>query len=197
VAISGPAATAWVHLARAHHDAIMLGAATVLADDPLLNVRLPGLGHRSPVRVVLDSRLACHPGLKLAQTAREIPTWIIAAEDAPIAAERALVAAGVEVMRVAKAADGHLDLKEALALLATRGITRVFSEGGPTIGEKLALAGLVDEVIVSTAPTRLDAAGVVAVRPGLAAALADPAQWRLARRERIGDDAFTFYERIG
>jgi diaminohydroxyphosphoribosylaminopyrimidine deaminase/5-amino-6-(5-phosphoribosylamino)uracil reductase len=59
------------------------------------------------------------------------------------------------------------------------------------------LLGLADEVIVSTSPKRLDAEGVIAVRPGLAALLADASRWQLARAEQIGIDAFRFHERIG
>ena len=50
IAVSCPQAGAWVHLQRAHHDAIMLGVGSVLSDDPQLTVRLPGLAGRSPVR---------------------------------------------------------------------------------------------------------------------------------------------------
>ena len=195
VAISCDEATHWVHLQRTHHDAIMLGVDTVLADDPMLNVRLPGLGQRSPVRVVLDTRLRMHTGLRLVATCADIPTWVITAEDAPVQPEKALAQAGVEVMRVGRAADGHLDLREALTLLATRGITRVFSEGGPTVGEQLALQGLADEVIVSTSPNRLDAEGIVAVRPMLASLLAEGERFRIARTQLIGHDSFMFYER--
>ncbi|MGL4437834.1 MAG: bifunctional diaminohydroxyphosphoribosylaminopyrimidine deaminase/5-amino-6-(5-phosphoribosylamino)uracil reductase RibD [Bosea sp. (in: a-proteobacteria)] len=196
VAISCAEATAWVHLQRTHFDAIMLGVGTVLADDPMLNVRLPGLAARSPIRVVLDTRLRMHTGLKLVATCRDIPTWVIAAEDAPVGPEQALVAAGVEVMRVARAADGHLDLREALQLLATRGITRVFSEGGPTVGEQLVLQSLADEVIVSTSPNMLGVMGVTAVRPGLAMRLAAGKHFRLVRERMIGHDLFQFHERI-
>lgn len=196
VAISCAEATRWVQLQRTHCDVIMLGVETVLADDPMLNVRLPGLEHRSPVRVVLDTRLRMHTGLKLVTTCREIPTWVIAAEDAPIAPERALVAAGIEVMRVARGADGHLDLRAALQLLATRGITRVFSEGGPTVGEQLALQGLADEVIISTSPNSLGASGITAVRPHLTALLANGQHFQLVRERLIGHDLFQFHERI-
>ncbi len=197
IAVSSPAASAWVHLQRAHHDAIMLGVGSVLSDDPQLTVRLPGMADRSPVRVILDSYLKLPLASKLARTAREVPVWVIAAETAPVEPEAALVAAGVEVMRVGAAPDGHLDLHEALTLLGTRGITRVFSEGGPRIGEKLALAGLADEVVVSTSPKALGEPGIVALRPGLAGLLADPDLYRLAGTELIGGDRFEHFVRRG
>ena len=58
VAITGEAAKARVHLLRAQCDAILVGIGTVLADDPLLTCRLPGMEAHSPVRVVLDRELA-------------------------------------------------------------------------------------------------------------------------------------------
>ena len=100
-------------------------------------------------------------------------------------------------MRVSAGADGHLDLLEALTLLGTRGITRVFSEGGPRIGEKLALAGLADEVIVSTSPKTLGQPGIVAVRPGLAGLLADPDLYALVETGMIGHDHFEHFTRRG
>lgn len=196
LAVSCPAASAFVHLQRAHHDAIMLGIGSVLADDPLLTVRLPGMAGRSPIRVILDSQLRLPLTSQLVRTAAEVPVWVLAAETAPVAAETALVAAGVEVMRVSAGADGHLDLGEALRLLGTRGITRIFSEGGPTIGEKLAQAGLADEVIVSTSPNALGRPGVVAVRPGLAALLADRDVYALTEGGLIGHDRFEHFTRI-
>lgn len=193
--ISGEAASREVHLLRAHHDAIMVGVGTVLADDPQLTVRLEGLEHRSPVRVVLDSALRTPVDSVLCRSADAIPLWIIAAEDAPVEAERALRATGAEVMRVGRAANGALDLKEALELLATRGITRVFSEGGPVVAEQLALRGLVDVAVVSTSSKRLDAPGVVAVRAGLAEQLAAPGVFTLRTTQVHGADRFEIFER--
>lgn len=193
--ISGEEAMRAVHLLRASHDAIMVGAETVLSDDPQLNVRLPGLEDRSPVRVLLDSRLRTPLSSKLVMTARTIPVWIIAAEDAPRDAEMAMRDLGVEVMRVGRGDDGKLDLRAALRLLALRGVTRVFSEGGPTVGEALAEAGLADVVILSRADAALGTRGLPAVRPGLAAALADAARYGRSGEERHGSDLFTTFER--
>lgn len=197
IAVSSPVASGWVHLQRAHHDAIMLGVNSVLSDDPQLTVRLPGMAERSPIRVILDTHLRLPLASKLVRTANEVPVWVIAADIAPVEPEHALVTAGVEVMRVSAGGDGHLDLREALTLLGTRGITRVFSEGGPRIGEKLALAGLADEVIVSTSPKTLGQPGVVAVRPGLAGLLADPDLYALVETGPIGQDRFEHFVRRG
>ena len=196
IAVSCAAAMDWVHLQRAHHDAIMLGIGSVLADDPQLTVRLPGLGARSPVRVVLDSLLRLPPTSRLVETAVEVPVWVIATERAPVEAEKALVAAGVEVLRVGVDADGGLCLGEAMTLLGTRGITRVFSEGGPRVAEALASQGLADEVVISTSRQALGEPGVVAVRPGLAALVADPATYCPAETFSVGEDDFQRYERI-
>lgn len=195
IAVSCPAANGWVHLQRAHHDAIMLGIGSVLADDPLLTVRLPGMAQRSPIRIILDSQLRLPVGSQLVRTAAEVPVWVIASEAGPVERELALVAAGVEVMRVSSDAEGHLDLAEALRLLGTRGLTRIFSEGGPTVAEKLAQAGLLDEVIVSTSPNALGQPGIVAVRPALAALLADPDLYSLAETQLIGHDRFEHFVR--
>ena len=197
LAVSCPAASAWVHLQRAHHDAIMLGIGSVLADDPLLTVRLPGMAGRSPIRIILDTHLRLPLTSKLVQTTGEVPVWVIATEAAPVEREAALVAAGVEVMRVSAGPDGRLDLGEALRLLGTRGITRVFSEGGPTIGEKLAQAGFADEIIVSTSPKTLGHPGVVAIRPGLAGLLANGDVYARIETGLIGHDHFEHFVRTG
>src|SRR6202166_1392185 len=69
VAITGEAAKTRVHLLRAQCDAILVGIGTVLADDPLLTCRLPGMEARSPVRVVLDPRLRIQGTSRLVQSA--------------------------------------------------------------------------------------------------------------------------------
>jgi diaminohydroxyphosphoribosylaminopyrimidine deaminase/5-amino-6-(5-phosphoribosylamino)uracil reductase len=72
-AITGEAARARVHGLRAISDAVLTGIGTVLADDPLLTCRLPGMAERSPVRIVLDSFLRLPLQSRVAATARETP----------------------------------------------------------------------------------------------------------------------------
>ena len=63
--ITGEPARADVQRWRARCSAVMTGVGTVLADDPLLNVRLQGFKGRQPLRVVLDARLRSPPGAKM------------------------------------------------------------------------------------------------------------------------------------
>jgi diaminohydroxyphosphoribosylaminopyrimidine deaminase / 5-amino-6-(5-phosphoribosylamino)uracil reductase len=194
--ISGDTAMREVHMLRASHEAIMVGVGTVLSDDPQLNVRLPGYEDRSPIRVVLDSQLRMPLSSRLVQSAQLKPLWIVAAENAPVAAEKALKNAGAEVMRIGRGSDDMLDLAAALRLLGLRGITRVFSEGGPIVGEALAEQGLADTIIVSTADHALGVNGIVALRSSLSDLLKDPKCYALIETLRFGTDVFKTYERV-
>src|ERR1700751_3385238 len=68
-AITGEAGRARAHLLRAQSDAVLTGIGTVVADDPLLTSRLPGM--RSPVRVVLDATLRLPPASQVLETPRQ------------------------------------------------------------------------------------------------------------------------------
>ncbi|EIM29635.1 bifunctional diaminohydroxyphosphoribosylaminopyrimidine deaminase/5-amino-6-(5-phosphoribosylamino)uracil reductase RibD [Microvirga lotononidis] len=190
--LTGEIANAKVHVMRAHADAIMVGVGTVLADDPLLNVRLPGLESRSPVRIVVDSNLRTPPTSRVVTGAREIPTWIVASVTAPVDAEKALTAHGVEVMRVSADETGRASLPEALQLLGARGITQVFCEGGPDLADALAKADLVDELVLVTGRSVRGQGDV----PALGLSLQDRMDHLdLWAEEQIGPDLFMFWER--
>ncbi|WP_245435372.1 bifunctional diaminohydroxyphosphoribosylaminopyrimidine deaminase/5-amino-6-(5-phosphoribosylamino)uracil reductase RibD [Microvirga calopogonii] len=190
--LTGEIANAKVHLMRAHADAIMVGAGTVLADDPLLNVRLPGLEARSPVRIVIDSSLRTPASARVVAGARDIPTWIVTSVAAPVEAERALTALGVEVLRVESDEGGRVLLPEALRLLGTRGLTRIFCEGGPELADALAKADLVDELVLITGRSARGQGDV----PALGLALQDRMDFLDCRaEEQIGPDLFMFWER--
>src|ERR1700686_1139006 len=127
--ITGSQARNRVHLMRAMNDALLTGIGTVLADDPLLTCRLPGM--RSPIRVVLDSTLRLPPASRLVASARQTPLWVVTGEGGSGEREHLLEAQladlGVEVLRV-RAMDGKPNLGAVLKLLAERGITRLMVE---------------------------------------------------------------------
>lgn len=190
--ITGDIANARVHLMRAHADAIMVGVGTVLADDPLLNVRLPGLEARSPVRIVVDSHLRTPVGARIVGTVAQEPTWIVATTAAPVEAEQELVARGVEVLRVSADAQGRVDLGEMLKLLGSRGLTRVLCEGGPGLADALAQADLIDELVLITGRSARGQGDV----PALGLALQDRMDdLRLTGDEQVGPDLFMFWEK--
>src|SRR5262245_12025323 len=112
--ITGEAARRRAHLLRATHDAILVGTGTALADDPALTCRLPGLGERSPVRVVLDRQLRLPAATKLLATAREVLTWIVTTAASDPVRRQLLVGMGAELIDVPVASDGRLSLSATL-----------------------------------------------------------------------------------
>ena len=193
--ITGLAANARVQVMRSMHEAIMIGVGTAIADDPLLTVRLPGV-EAKPLRVVLDTNARLPALSRLSASAREFPTLVVVGPQAPSDNVAHLVASGVEVATVALGESGHVDLLEALRLIGRRGITRVFSEGGPSVGARLIAAGLADEVALFTAEKPLGRPGLAALDANARAILADPRRYRALGRETYGPDVLSPYERL-
>jgi diaminohydroxyphosphoribosylaminopyrimidine deaminase/5-amino-6-(5-phosphoribosylamino)uracil reductase len=188
--ITGDQARARGHLLRASHDAIMIGSGTALADDPSLTCRLPGLEDRSPVRVVLDQRLRLSPSGRLTTGARTVPTWLFTGADAPERQRHALGALGVDVQVAGPDDSGRLDLREVLAALAARGITRVLVEGGAELAASLLRQHLVDRLAWFQAPMLIGGDGYAAIGAlgidAIADALAvDPAGGALLACDRL------------
>jgi len=194
LAITGEAVRERVHLLRAQSDAVMVGIGTVLADDPLLTCRLPGMAACSPLRVVLDSALRLPLASRLAHGARETPVWVVAGPAASPEAAEALRARGVEILG-AKASGGRLDLADVLTLLAARGITRLMVEGGPTLAAAFVAADLVDEANLFQSSKLVGAAGIDALEGLPLAALTQSARLDCIAREPIGVDMLAVFER--
>lgn len=161
--ITGEAARARTHAIRAEHDAIMVGSTTAVADNPDLTCRLPGLEDRSPIRIVVDSRLRLPLTAKLVATAGTWPTWLVTLEGGDAARTAAFRQAGVEVITVPGHPTGLIDIAEALRALAGRGLTRVMVEGGARLAATLLQAGLVDRLEWFRSPSLIGGDGVPAV----------------------------------
>lgn len=189
--ITGPAAREKVHRLRAAHQAVLIGSATALADDPDLTVRLPDWTGPQPARVVLDSRQRLDVGARLVRTAREIPTFVVSI----VPPRSDLVAAGVEVLTVA-ARDGRVDPAAALAALGERlgPSARVLAEGGGQVAASLLAAGLVDRLEWFRAPRVLGAAGRPAVGELPTTGLDGAPRLRRLAVEAVGDDLWERYD---
>jgi diaminohydroxyphosphoribosylaminopyrimidine deaminase / 5-amino-6-(5-phosphoribosylamino)uracil reductase len=192
-AITGKAARERVQRLRAMNDAIITGIGTVLADDPQLNVRLPGMSERSPVRVVLDSHLRLPPHSRLADSATRTLDWVFVDQAASLQHESELTGAGVEVLRV-PGANGRLDLSAVLRGLAGRGITRVMVEAGPILSAAFLAADLVDEAALFRSPTTIGE-GIDALEGMPLSGLTLSPKLRLVGSEQVGADTLQMFER--
>jgi diaminohydroxyphosphoribosylaminopyrimidine deaminase/5-amino-6-(5-phosphoribosylamino)uracil reductase len=194
VQITGSMVRNEVHLMRSTSDAVLTGIGTALADDPLLTCRLPGMASRSPVRVVLDSKLRLPLDGRLVETAREVPLWVVTAEGAPQDREQALRAKGVDVLRVG-ATKGALDLDTALKALAERGITRLMIEAGPIVSAAFVSADLVDEAVLFRSPNAIGADGIDALEGLPLDALTKSPRLSMTGRETAGADTVERFRR--
>ena len=149
--ITSEAARADVQHWRAQSGAVLTSAATVLADDPRLDVRIEA--PRQPIRVVLDRRRT------LRKTARILaPPGDVLVFAAPTAArpvgpgDERLGEARVERIRVVRS---HLDIVAVLGRLAELEVNDVLVEAGSRLSGALFAAGLVDEWLLYIAPKLL------------------------------------------
>jgi diaminohydroxyphosphoribosylaminopyrimidine deaminase/5-amino-6-(5-phosphoribosylamino)uracil reductase len=189
--ITGEQAREAVHDLRAQHDAVVIGIETALADDPELTVRLPGYSGAQPARVVLDSRQRLQPECKLARTAREIPTYVIATG----APDAALVAAGVRVLTVRAVGEDRPELETVVEVLAKEGLSRLFVEGGGQVAASFLRCGLVDALEWFRAPMLIGGEGRPGVGALAVAALAQAPHFRRTEVREVGDDLWERYAR--
>ncbi len=147
--ITNEQSRARVHELRHEYDAILVGAGTAGADDPLLTDRSNLPRHRPHARVLLDDNLRLSPDSQLALTARETPLIIFASETADERAAKTLQARGVEIVR---AAGGGRDLRAVLENLHGRSLQSVLVEGGANVAGMFLDAGLVAKVSFFIAP---------------------------------------------
>jgi len=197
VAITGDAARARVHLLRAQNDAILVGIGTVLADDPMLTCRLPGMEARSPIRVVVDRALRIPGASKLVHSAREHPLWLMTSEMAEAAAAAKLGAAGAHIFHVVSLTTPPpaINIGAVLGVLSERGITRLMVEGGARMASSFLAADMVDEIWLLRGPDPIGHDGVAALGPQPISVITESSLWRSRANEKLGQDHLTIYER--
>lgn len=146
--ITGPAAREEVHRMRHRYMGIMAGIGTVLADDPMLNVRLEG--KRSPVRIICDSRLRLPLDSQICRTAKQYRTILAYAERNPQKIQE-LTSLGVQTVYCPDS-QGQIDLKQLMKYLGEQGIDSILLEGGGTLNDSALRLGIVKKIMVFIAP---------------------------------------------
>jgi GTP cyclohydrolase II len=183
LAISGPQSLAFTHQLRASHGAILVGIGTVLSDNPQLNVRLAPGPHPRPI--ILDSCLRCPVDARCLETARR--PIVATSDQAPQDRQCELESIGVRVLRLPSCieAEAYIDLPALLERLAAEGIQSLMVEGGARVITSFLRARLVDQLIVTIAPTLIG--GVRGVSELLSSGAVFP-RLRQATLQSLGDD---------
>ncbi|MGH7917856.1 MAG: bifunctional diaminohydroxyphosphoribosylaminopyrimidine deaminase/5-amino-6-(5-phosphoribosylamino)uracil reductase RibD [Candidatus Binataceae bacterium] len=171
-----------VHQWRREADVVMVGAGTVIADNPRLTCRIEG--GRDPVRVIIDGRLRSPPGAAVFNSRSHAPTILVTA---PRNRDRARHDyRGVEVLTVSER-EGALRLDEVMRELARRGWSKVLLEGGAHLAGAALDAGVVDRVAFFLAP-RIIGAGLAAVEGLRGATVRDALRLGPMRVRMVGED---------
>lgn len=191
--ITGPETRSYVHRLRATHDAVMVGAGTVRADDPLLTVRgfdVP----QQPARIVVSRRIDLSLDSNLARTLDDAPVWLCHAEDAPEDIRQAWKALGAKLIQV-PLHGRQVDIPSLVHALGNEGLTRVFCEGGGELAASLLAADFVDRLDLHVGGVVIGAEG----RPALGALgldrLADAPRFTLKTVRKSGDDVVQSWSR--
>jgi len=183
--ITGPEARRRGLLWREELDAVLVGAGTVTADDPLLSRRL-GVNRESPhARIVLDGGLIAPERARIFRR----PEGVIVATAEPVTHPKArrLARRGVTVWSLPGRRRGEVDLRRLLSELLFGGVTSLLVEGGGATHAAFVREGLVDRVAVFLAPRVLGGDGVPSVGPaGLR--LGNAPRLSEVEVERLGED---------
>ena len=194
--ITGPEARRQAHVLRGRHDAVMAGVGTVLADDPELTCRVPGLRDTPVVRVIADSRLRTPLTARLLRTAHEAPSWFLTRDDGPEDRQQAFREAGAVLLPVPAGPVG-VDIVAGLRALGAAGLTRVLVEGGGHLAAALLRADLVDRIAWFHAPAIMGGDGWSGVQAFGIENLSAMPRFQRTRVTELGDDLLSEYSRRG
>jgi diaminohydroxyphosphoribosylaminopyrimidine deaminase / 5-amino-6-(5-phosphoribosylamino)uracil reductase len=190
--ITSEAARAHVHELRHQHDALLVGAGTILSDNPLLTDRSGGARRRRLLRVILDSRLRTPLESRLVQdaAARRENDVLIFCVSADEQKQRQLEARGVRVEKAsAFAADGRPDLPAILGRLGELEITSLMIEAGATVNWAALAANVVDKVFLYYAPKILAGTASLPLAAGSGFRhMNEAAEVKRVRLHRFGED---------
>ena len=156
--ISSEASRKYVHKLRADNMAIMAGIGTVLADDPMLDVRY--CGGLCPVRIICDTDLRTPLDSNVVKTAdtdddryrNYLPKTVIATAVTDEDKIKPYKDKGVDILSIPRGADGHIDMAVLMAKLGAMKIDSLLVEGGASINWAVLNSGYADHAACFIAP---------------------------------------------
>lgn len=188
--ITGEESRQLVHRMRHRYMGIMAGIGTVLADDPMLNVRIDGL--KSPVRIICDSSLRIPLDSNIVKTAGEYRT-IVAFAKAADERIKALEEKNIELVECPDE-EGHIDIRKLMEILGQKGIDSILIEGGGTLNYSVIEAGAVNEINVFMAPKIFGGGESKSPVEGLGVELPDQALMLECKSiKQVGEDILITY----
>lgn len=182
---------------RAQADAVLVGAGTIRADDPPLQVKDPemreyrrSLGKPAGlVQVLVTASGRLSPSARCLNDRAASRSIVVTVEDAP-EEPLAELAPRAEIWRIGR---GRVDLPGLLARLRQAGIERLLVEGGGELNWSLVREGLVDEIHITVAPALLGGRDAPTLLEGEGFSMARRQHLRLVGLERVGDEIFCRY----
>ena len=185
--ITGAEARAEGHNLRSKCSAILTGIGTVIADDPLMNVRVgvPDTTIRQPIRVVLDSKLQIPLEAKIIGDEPNLLVFTLSNDLNKIAQLSEL---GVEVIQQQDNTSTKIDLNGVLDELVKWECNEVLVEAGQELSGAFVAAGLVDELILFYAGSLLGDQGKSMFKFDASLPFADRFEYKIKKVSMLGDD---------
>lgn len=184
--ITGKTARTYTHSLRAKCDAILVGVNTVLADDPMLNVR--HVEGRNPLRVIIDSKLRTPLKAKVVQDQETVPTIIYTGDNVSDEGVREYLSLGCRVEKVSFDQGGYLSLAQILKHLGGLGVSSLLVEGGAAVFTSFLQQKLADRLITVVAPKIIGAEGIPAIGELDISRMAEVERWKFKRVKKLGRD---------
>lgn len=184
--ITGNAAREDVQKLRAESCAVLTGIGTVLADDPLLNVRaFPTL--RQPARIILDSRLQTPLSSRIVND-RSAPLIIATLVEDETRLQPYRQFPHITLIRPSETENHRISLPHLSQLLAEAGYGEILVEAGSTLASAFIASGLADELVLYQAPKILGEGRNLLQLPAAPDALTNPPHWQTRSIETVGED---------
>ena len=183
--ISSEASLKFTHQLRAAHDAILVGAGTVIKDNPELTVRL--VHGRNPLRVIVDSELKISQQAKVFQNISGARTLIATIKTAHDPQFQNIAGSGAEIITIKADRKGNVDLKKLFKTLAGRKISSILIEGGAQIITSVLKNNLANRLVTIIAP-KIIGSGIEAVGDLNIRSLGAAKILSIQKISRCGDD---------